>query len=294
MLRAGRTVVFAGTALAVGMLGAFFIAPGSLLESATARRRRGLRARGRDRAVRDPGRPRAARHATSTAGSCGRPAGRTRGCGCRSACRASRWSRCCSRRSRCCSCPRRRWRSTPGRRTSQNLPPDDASRKSFEAFQRDRGAGWATPFEVDFQTAGPDHDRGAAAAPEAVPAAGRAPARHRGGAGPRVAARAHRGAAQPHPPDRVGRPAAEPPRGGPGAPAVRVRAPQPRAERRGRPAPTQLNNGLGQAAAGSDEIARGTSDAVPQTQRLSDGVAQTKAGSHRLNSAARRASCGRA
>jgi RND superfamily putative drug exporter len=35
VLRAGRTVVFAGTALAVGMLGAFFIAPGALLESAT-------------------------------------------------------------------------------------------------------------------------------------------------------------------------------------------------------------------------------------------------------------------
>ena len=34
-MRAGRTVVFAGTALAVGMLGAFFIAPGALLESAT-------------------------------------------------------------------------------------------------------------------------------------------------------------------------------------------------------------------------------------------------------------------
>ena len=37
----------------------------------------------------------------------------------------------------------------------ENLPPDNASRKSFEAFQRDRGAGWATPFEVDFQTEGP-------------------------------------------------------------------------------------------------------------------------------------------
>ena len=35
VMRAGRTVVFAGTALAVGMLGALFIAPGALLESAT-------------------------------------------------------------------------------------------------------------------------------------------------------------------------------------------------------------------------------------------------------------------
>jgi hypothetical protein len=40
----------------------------------------------------------------------------------------------------------------------QNLPPGDASRQSFEAFQRDRGAGWATPFEVDL-TRGPTTPR---------------------------------------------------------------------------------------------------------------------------------------
>ena len=51
----------------------------------------------------------------------------------------------------------------------ENLPPDNASRKSFEAFQRDRGAGWATPFEVDFQTEGPITTEAAAAAAEAVP-----------------------------------------------------------------------------------------------------------------------------
>lgn len=36
-----------------------------------------------------------------------------------------------------------------------NLPPDNDSRKSFEAFQRDRGAGWAAPFEITFKARGP-------------------------------------------------------------------------------------------------------------------------------------------
>ena len=34
-----------------------------------------------------------------------------------------------------------------------NLPPDNSARKSYEEFERDRGAGWATPFEVTFHTA---------------------------------------------------------------------------------------------------------------------------------------------
>src|SRR6185436_19291601 len=37
----------------------------------------------------------------------------------------------------------------------QNLPPDNSARKSYEAFERDRGAGWATPFEVTFTGNGP-------------------------------------------------------------------------------------------------------------------------------------------
>ncbi len=36
-----------------------------------------------------------------------------------------------------------------------NLPPDNPARVSFEQFQRLRGAGFAAPFEVDFQTRGP-------------------------------------------------------------------------------------------------------------------------------------------
>ena len=36
-----------------------------------------------------------------------------------------------------------------------NLPPDNAARKSYEAFERSRGAGWSTPYEVVFHTKGP-------------------------------------------------------------------------------------------------------------------------------------------
>jgi putative drug exporter of the RND superfamily len=36
-----------------------------------------------------------------------------------------------------------------------NLPPDNPARVSFEHFQRLRGAGFAAPFEIDFQTRGP-------------------------------------------------------------------------------------------------------------------------------------------
>jgi putative drug exporter of the RND superfamily len=36
-----------------------------------------------------------------------------------------------------------------------DLPPHDAARLAYERFQRERGAGWAAPFEVDFQTRGP-------------------------------------------------------------------------------------------------------------------------------------------
>ncbi len=55
-----------------------------------------------------------------------------------------------------------------------NLPPDNAARKSYEDFERDRGAGWATPFEVDLHTQRADHDRAAAARLKRFQLAGRA------------------------------------------------------------------------------------------------------------------------
>ena len=73
----------------------------------------------------------------------------------------------------------------------ENLPPDNASRKSFEAFQRDRGAGWATPFEVDFQTEGPITTERRLRRLKQFQEQARAAARHRGRARPGLAAGAH-------------------------------------------------------------------------------------------------------
>ena len=200
--RAGRTVLFAGTALAVGMLGALLIAPGALLVSATMgvivatvmavavalfampaglavlgtnidrwqfgrrARRQPVGAALRARAA-QAGRRRLLR-AAAAAGAVGA----------------------------------RRWRSTPGPPNVANLPPDDASRKSYEAFERDRGAGWSTPYEVVFQHRGSGHDRQAPARARALPGARRPAAGRRGRARARGAARAHRGAAPDHAPDR--------------------------------------------------------------------------------------------
>jgi RND superfamily putative drug exporter len=290
VLRAGRTVVFAGTALAVGMLGAFFIAPGSLLESATL------------------GVVVACVLAVVTA-LFAIPAGlavigtNVDRWQLWSAQRENPWVRLSERVSRkpmaavllttfpllLLSAPALALDTGPP--SVKNLPPDDASRKSFEAFQRDRGAGWATPFEVDFQTEGPittearlrrlkrfqqqvarepgiDAVLGPASLLERtevlrnltrqIASGGRQLGRLEGGLGRLLSAtgRLNRGLDQ----------------GATGA--------------------SRLNSGLGQAAAGSDQIAKGTNDAVPQTQRLSDGVSRTRAGAERLNRAAKRASKG--
>ena len=105
------------------MLGALFIAPGSLLESATL----GVVVACVLAVVVGlfaiPAEPRGARRERGPLAAVVRAPARTRGCGCPSACRASRWSRCCSRRSRCCCSRRRRWRSTPDRPTSRTCRP---------------------------------------------------------------------------------------------------------------------------------------------------------------------------
>ncbi len=154
VMRAGRTVVFAGTALAVGMLGALFIAPGALLESATL------------------GVVVACVLAVVTAlfaipaglAALGTNVNRWQ---LWSSSGQNPWVRLSERVSRkpmaavllttfpllLLSAPAVALDTGPP--NVENLPPDNASRKSFEAFQRDRGAGWATPFEVDFQTEGP-------------------------------------------------------------------------------------------------------------------------------------------
>src|SRR6185295_14020119 len=152
--RAGRTVVFAGTALAVGMLGALAIAPGALLESATF------------------GVIVACVLAVSV-GLFAIPAGLAL-----LGTNVDRWQLWHARRENPWVRLSERLSSKPGAAAAlaifpllllstpalaldtgppnvQNLPPNNASRKSYEAFERDRGAGWATPFEVTFHTSGP-------------------------------------------------------------------------------------------------------------------------------------------
>ena len=151
--RAGRTVVFAGTALAVGMLGALIIAPGLAA---------GVRDAGRDRGLR-AGRGRGLFAIPAGLAVLGDEVDRWQLWAARG---ENPWVRLSERMSRkpparCCSRPPAAAATAPalaldtGPPNVQNLPPDNAARKSFEAFQRDRGAGWATPFEVDFQTQGP-------------------------------------------------------------------------------------------------------------------------------------------
>ncbi len=290
VMRAGRTVVFAGTALAVGMLGAYFIAPGSLLESATL------------------GVVVACVLAVVTA-LFAIPAGlavlgtRVDQWQLWSARRENPWVRLSERVSRkpmvavllttfpllLLSAPALALDTGPP--SVQNLPPDDASRQSFEAFQRDRGAGWATPFEVDFQTSGPittearlrrlkQFQQQVARQPGIDAVLGPASLLERTEVLRSLTRQLASGGRQLN-------------RLEGGLDRLLVAAGRlSRGLNQGAAGANALNSGLGRAAAGSGEIARGTGNAVPQTQRLADGVAQTKAGSKRLKRAARRASAG--
>ncbi len=290
VLRAGRTVVFAGTALAVGMLGAFFIAPGSLLESATL----GVVVACVLAVV-------VALFAIpASLALVGHNVDRWQLWSSRG---QNPWVRLSERLSRkpgvavlltmfpllLLSAPALALDTGPP--NVQNLPPDDASRKSFEAFQRDRGAGWATPFEVVFQSQGPITTEArlrrlkrfqdqVAREPGIEAVLGPASLLERTqvlrsltrqlSTGGRELSRLERGL------ERL----------------LLASGSLTRGLDAGAAGATELNNGLGQAAAGSSQIAQGTSDAVPQTQRLAEGVQQTGAGADRLSRASRRASRG--
>ena len=162
-----------------------------------------------------------------------------------------------------------------------NLPPDSPERKTYERFERERGAGWATPFEVSFTTRGPittverlrELERfqqrvSRLAGVEAV--LGPAALGDRAAALRRVT-RAALNAAQP-----LGQ--------------------LERGLRRARAGAGKLRDGLAAGAQGADALARGIEDATrgsgqlaqgaqgaaPQTRRLADGVAQTGEGARRL------------
>ena len=290
VLRAGRTVVFAGTALAVGMMGALMIAPGSLLESATV------------------GVIVACVLAVLTA-LFAIPAGLAV-----LGTNVDRWQLWEARRDNPWVRLSERVSGKPlvavllttfplllltapavalntGPPNVQNLPPGDASRKSFEAFQRDRGAGWATPFEVDFQTEGPittearlrrlkRFQRDVARQPGIEAVLGPASLLERTEVLRRLTRQISSGGRQLN---RL--------EGG----LERLLFATGRLSRgldAGAAGADSLNAGLGQAAAGSNQISQGTTRAVPQTQQLAAGVARTGAGAGRLNKASRRASKG--
>jgi putative drug exporter of the RND superfamily len=290
VLRAGRTVVFAGTALAVGMMGALLIAPGSLLESATV------------------GVIVACVLAVLTA-LFAIPAGLAV-----LGTNVDRWQLWEARRDNPWVRLSERVSGKPlvavllttfplllltapavalntGPPNVQNLPPGDASRKSFEAFQRDRGAGWATPFEVDFQTEGPittearlrrlkRFQQDVARQPGIEAVLGPASLLERTEVLRRLTRQISSGGRQLN---RL--------EGG----LERLLFATGRLSRgldAGAAGAGSLNAGLGQAAAGSNQISRGTTRAVPQTQRLAAGVARTGGGAGRLNKASKRASKG--
>jgi RND superfamily putative drug exporter len=290
--RAGRTVLFAGTALSVGMLGALFIAPGALLESATF----GVIV---------------ACVLAMLAAVFGIPAGlallgeNVNRWPLWSARRENPWVRLSERLSGrpaaaallaifpllLLATPAIALNTGPP--NVANLPPDNAARKSYEAFERDRGAGWATPFEVSFHTTGPittekrlralKRFQLEAARQQGVDAVlGPASLLDRTAVLRRLTRQVATG----------GRQLTQLERGltrmlaGAGLLSTGIHA--------GANGAHQLVGGLDQAAAGSGQIASGTSAAVPQTQQLSAGVSRTGQGAHDLARASKRVNSGTA
>ena len=152
LARAGRTVLFAGTALVAGMLGALVLAPGGLLVSTTI----GVIV---------------AAVVAVLAALLLIPAGlAVLGTG------VNRWQFTRAKPSRAARLSLRLTRAPvvaivtllpllaltavaagleTGPPSVKNIPPTNAARVSYEAFQRDRGAGWSTPYEITFHTRGP-------------------------------------------------------------------------------------------------------------------------------------------
>lgn len=288
--RAGRTVIFAGTALAVGMLGALLIAPGALLESATF----GVIV---------------ACVLAVAAALFAIPAGLAL-----LGTNVDRWQLWSARRENPWVRLSERMSSKPGVAAAlaifpllllttpalalntgppnvQNLPPDNSARKSYEGFQRDRGAGWATPFEVTFHTTGPitteqrlralkRFQLQVAKDPGVEAVLGPASLLDRTAVLRRLTRQISSGGQQLTQLER-------------GLRRLLVGAGLlDRGVHAGAAGAHQLSNGLGQASRGSSQIAAGTSQSVPQTQRLSSGVNQTGAGAQRLAGASTRADKG--
>ncbi len=288
--RAGRTVLFAGTALAVGMVGALLIAPGSLLVSATM------------------GVIVATVLAVSVA-LFAMPAGlavigtnvnrwQFGGGGGRNP-----WVGMAERALRkpgvaaffvllpllVLSSPALALDTGPP--NVANLPPDDESRKSYEAFERERGGGWSTPYEVVFHTEGPitttkrlrelSRFQDQAAKEDDVEAVlGPAALLQRTAVLRRITRQIVTGGAQIERLERGLR---------------RVRngtGPLAEGLSEGASGADLLARGLAEAARGSAQIDEAVRDAAPQTKQLADGVAQTREGAERVTRSTRRAARG--
>jgi putative drug exporter of the RND superfamily len=172
-----------------------------------------------------------------------------------------------------------------------NLPPDNAARKSYEDFERDRGAGWATPFEVTFQTSGPITTEArlrslkrfqleVARQPGVQAVLGPASLLDRTAVLRRLTRQIASGGQQLTQLERGLRRLLL------GAGAL------DRGLQAGSQGARELSAGLEQAASGSGRIADGTSAAAPQTRALADGVSQTGRGADRVSKASSRASRG--
>jgi putative drug exporter of the RND superfamily len=165
-----------------------------------------------------------------------------------------------------------------------NLPPGNAARQSYEAFERDRGAGWSAPFEADFATDGPITTGTRLAAlqsfqdrvsrlPGVESVIGPASLRDRATALRRITRQAL----------SIGSPLAQLERGlrrtSAGTGALRDGLAT------GASGADALAQGIDQAASGSAQLADALRRAAPQTHRLARGIALTGRGAHKLASA---------
>ena len=288
--RAGRTVLFAGAALSTGMLGALLIAPGNLLVSATL----GVIV---------------ACTLAVTMALFAIPAGLAL-----VGHNVNRWTFWRSDKRNWWVVFSERMSSKPGLAmlltlipllllsapalalntgppSVANLPPDNSARKSYEAFERDRGAGWATPYEVVFHTKGPITTQKRlralkrfqlqAAQIDGVQAVlGPASLLDRTAVLRQLTQQVAEGGQQLNRLERGLR---------------RLLLGNDKLTnglQKASNGSQQLSSGLDQAASGSDQIAQGVAGAAPGAQQLAAGVEAADSGAGRINSNTKRAASG--
>ncbi|MCU0313703.1 MAG: MMPL family transporter [Solirubrobacteraceae bacterium] len=163
-----------------------------------------------------------------------------------------------------------------------NLPPDDPARVSYEAFERERGAGWSTPYEVLFHTDGSittekaleeitDFQEQAAELDGVEAVIGPSALLERAAILRRITDDVVKGSKQ----TKRFESGLSRTKKGTGQLADGLEA--------GAQGADKLVDGLGQAADGSQQIAGGAAAAAPQTQRLAEGVRQTSLGADKLS-----------